>query len=289
MDRGDSRSGQPFARLFGQRAVSAECGEQALHDIVRFENERDVQTWLNSPKRKRFIEKAQDILEDGDKTQIRAGIDVWFTPDDAPAKPPAHKQFLLTLAGIYPLTLIVPSFYRRCLKPCRFWKIQFCLQIHSRGGYRWDDDLFVYAVCDALAARLAFRRAAQKEVKKAEMVNRRDFVKGGIVAGIAASLGGAIRGETMSVENEKTVADLILINGKIATQDQRRDVRRFGGDQRRQILAAGKEKTCCVLRATGLEVVNLNKRTVIPGFAGLAHASDSRRTQLQPGAALGRR
>lgn len=76
--------------------------------IVRFENERDVQTWLDSPERKRFIKKAQDILEDGDKTQIRAGIDVWFTPDDAPAKPPAHKQFLLTLAGIYPLTLIVP-------------------------------------------------------------------------------------------------------------------------------------------------------------------------------------
>lgn len=77
--------------------------------VVRFESERNVQTWLDSSERKRFIEQARDILEDGDKKQIKAGIDVWFTPDDAPPKPPASKQFLLTLAGIYPLTLIVPE------------------------------------------------------------------------------------------------------------------------------------------------------------------------------------
>lgn len=77
--------------------------------VVRFESEADVRTWLNSSERRAFIEKARDILEDGDKKQIKAGIDVWFTPDDAPAKPPPHKQFLLTLAGIYPLTLIVPE------------------------------------------------------------------------------------------------------------------------------------------------------------------------------------
>ncbi len=76
--------------------------------LVRFESETDLQRWLDSPERRAFIERIAEDLEDGDKTQIRAGIDVWFTPDDAPAKPPAHKQFLLTLAGIYPLTLIVP-------------------------------------------------------------------------------------------------------------------------------------------------------------------------------------
>lgn len=93
----------------GREVFPPNADDKPYTIIVRFESERDVQTWLDSSERKRFIEKAQDILEDGDKTQIRAGIDVWFTPDDAPAKPPAHKQFLLTLAGIYPLTLIVPE------------------------------------------------------------------------------------------------------------------------------------------------------------------------------------
>ncbi len=76
--------------------------------IVRFETNRDLQQWLDSPERKAFIEKMEDALEVGDKTSIKAGIDVWFTPNDAPNKPPAYKQFLLTAAAIYPLSLFIP-------------------------------------------------------------------------------------------------------------------------------------------------------------------------------------
>ena len=76
--------------------------------IVRFQTEKDLQTWLDSPERKRFLEQMRDALKDGDKTSVKAGIDVWFTPGNAPDKPPAYKQFLLTIAAIYPLTLIVP-------------------------------------------------------------------------------------------------------------------------------------------------------------------------------------
>lgn len=93
----------------GREVFPPNSGGKPYTVVTRFESETDVQTWLSSPERRAFIEKARDILENGDKTQIRAGIDVWFTPDDAPAKPPAHKQFLITLAGIYPLTLIVPE------------------------------------------------------------------------------------------------------------------------------------------------------------------------------------
>lgn len=76
--------------------------------IVRFRNQADVQKWLDSPERKSFVERMRDAFENGDKTSVRAGIDVWFTPTDAPKKPPAYKQFLLTAAAIYPLTLVVP-------------------------------------------------------------------------------------------------------------------------------------------------------------------------------------
>lgn len=93
----------------GREVFPPSGGSKPYTILVRFESETDVQTWLDSSERKGYIEAVQSLLEDGDKTQIRAGIDVWFTPDDAPAKPPAHKQFLLTLAGIYPLTLIVPK------------------------------------------------------------------------------------------------------------------------------------------------------------------------------------
>lgn len=77
--------------------------------IVRFATEGDLQQWLGSPERKDFIEKMQDAFEVGDKTSVKAGIDVWFTPNDAPNKPPAYKQFLLTAAAIYPLSLFIPQ------------------------------------------------------------------------------------------------------------------------------------------------------------------------------------
>ncbi len=76
--------------------------------IVRFNTDHDLQLWLDSSERRQFIEQIQDALEDGDRTQIKAGIDVWFTPGDAPNKPSPYKQFLLSAAAIYPLSLIVP-------------------------------------------------------------------------------------------------------------------------------------------------------------------------------------
>lgn len=76
--------------------------------IVRFQTETDLQTWLDSLVRKQFIEQMRDALSSDDKTSVKAGIDIWFTPDNSPVKPKAYKQFLLSAAAIYPLSLIVP-------------------------------------------------------------------------------------------------------------------------------------------------------------------------------------
>ncbi len=76
--------------------------------IVRFQTDGDLQAWLNSSERKAAIERMSDEFEEGDKTEVRAGIDVWFTPKNSAEKPLAYKQFLLTAAAIYPLSLIVP-------------------------------------------------------------------------------------------------------------------------------------------------------------------------------------
>ena len=76
--------------------------------IVRFQTANDLQLWLDSPERGAFIEEMRETLQNGDKTTIKAGIDVWFTPENAPDKPNAYKQFLLVAAAAYPLPLIIP-------------------------------------------------------------------------------------------------------------------------------------------------------------------------------------
>jgi antibiotic biosynthesis monooxygenase (ABM) superfamily enzyme len=76
--------------------------------IVRFRSEKDLQNWLDSKEREAAIARMHGEFEEGDKTEVRAGIDVWFTPKNAAHKPRPYKQFLLATAAIYPLSLIVP-------------------------------------------------------------------------------------------------------------------------------------------------------------------------------------
>lgn len=70
----------------------------------------------------------------------------------------------------------------------------------------------------------------------------------------------------MSVENETSVADLILINGKIATQDARRTFADSVAIKDGRFLAAGGEKEIMRFKGGQTKVLNLNKRTVIPGL-----------------------
>ena len=76
--------------------------------IIRFRSEIDLRNWLESKERKAAIARVEGEFEEGDKTEVKAGIDVWFMPKNAASKPHPYKQFLLTAAAIYPLSLVVP-------------------------------------------------------------------------------------------------------------------------------------------------------------------------------------
>lgn len=97
-----------FPGYLGREVFPPNGTDKPYLTIVRFETGRDLQRWLDSSERRALIEKLGNVLSEGDKTSIKAGIDVWFTPGNALDKPPAYKQFLLTAAAIYPLSLLVP-------------------------------------------------------------------------------------------------------------------------------------------------------------------------------------
>ena len=64
----------------------------------------------------------------------------------------------------------------------------------------------------------------------------------------------------------ETTADLILHNGKIATQDDRRSLVQAVAIRDGRFLAVGTDREVMALRGTSTKVVDLNKRTVIPGL-----------------------
>ena len=75
--------------------------------IVRFDTQDHLNDWLESAERKAAIDGIGDILV-GDFVDVRQGFDLWFTPTPAARTPRRAKQYLLTVAMVFPLTLILP-------------------------------------------------------------------------------------------------------------------------------------------------------------------------------------
>lgn len=75
--------------------------------VVNFANIESAKKWIESEDRKKLVDEIKEYLVTGDTTEVRSGIDFWFTPD-AEKKPPGWKQWLVTTAVIAPLTMIVP-------------------------------------------------------------------------------------------------------------------------------------------------------------------------------------
>jgi len=86
-------------------------GTRTYTSIVRFDCSDNLNAWVESDARTAFVNQVTDLLEKGDRHEIRTGIDFWFTPEGLrPPKP--WKQFVLTLSAVYPLSLIIPRLIR---------------------------------------------------------------------------------------------------------------------------------------------------------------------------------
>lgn len=82
-------------------------GSRKYTTVVRFDSASHLDGWAESDARKSFVGRVSDLLEGGDRHEIRTGIDFWFTPEGArPPKP--WKQILLTVTAVYPLSLLIP-------------------------------------------------------------------------------------------------------------------------------------------------------------------------------------
>ncbi len=79
--------------------------------ITRFDNEANLQIWMNSKERNRLVQEVRPLLATDDDIYISSGLDFWFSSDKQSAKNPARwKQYIVTWSVIYPLVLITPLF-----------------------------------------------------------------------------------------------------------------------------------------------------------------------------------
>jgi uncharacterized protein len=74
--------------------------------ILRFDNERNLQTWLDSPARKKLLQEAAPFLEEFHARVVRTGFEQWFSSAPGGASAPAWKQNMIVLLLLYPVVFL---------------------------------------------------------------------------------------------------------------------------------------------------------------------------------------
>ena len=98
-----------FAGHLGADVIRPTTGNGAYNIVVRFDSIEHLEAWLASPEREEVIADVGPMLAGEDSVHVQSGFDVWFTPaDSAHAIPRRYKQYLYTVACVFPLTLAIP-------------------------------------------------------------------------------------------------------------------------------------------------------------------------------------
>ncbi|NEO50111.1 MAG: amidohydrolase [Moorea sp. SIO4A3] len=95
---------------------------------------------------------------------------------------------------------------------------------------------------------------------------RRDFFKLALAAGFSTDLLHKCSSWVQNNPDTSNKADWILHNGRIATQDNKRSFAEALAIKGNRFLAVGSDKEVMAYRGDKTKVINLNRRTVIPGL-----------------------
>lgn len=86
--------------------------QPAFVAILRFDNEDNLQSWLNSDTRQALLKETDPFIENWHVFVAKTGFDQWFgtTSDPGAAIPPAWKMNMMVLLMLYPVVFIFGYF-----------------------------------------------------------------------------------------------------------------------------------------------------------------------------------
>lgn len=109
----------PAARRFaghqGIDILRPGAGSTRYTLVLRFDRIEHLRAWLESAERAALVARIEPWLAAEEKLQAASGLEFLFAAP-ATTPPPRHKQFLLTLSAIYPLSTVVPAALMPVLK-----------------------------------------------------------------------------------------------------------------------------------------------------------------------------
>jgi hypothetical protein len=98
--------------------------------ILRFDSERNMQGWLDSPERKALLREAELFIEEFHARTVRTGFEQWFGRSGAAGSAPAvWKQNMVVLLILYPVVFLFGTYVQTPLLIGRaglpFWAALF--------------------------------------------------------------------------------------------------------------------------------------------------------------------
>jgi antibiotic biosynthesis monooxygenase (ABM) superfamily enzyme len=76
--------------------------------IFRFDTYEHLRAWQESDIRQELLKKAEPFREIEPSYRLESGLEYWFAPPGAPASPPRWKMAIVTVLGVWPVSMLVP-------------------------------------------------------------------------------------------------------------------------------------------------------------------------------------
>jgi antibiotic biosynthesis monooxygenase (ABM) superfamily enzyme len=76
--------------------------------IFRFDTCAHLRAWQESGIRRDLLKKAEPFRESEPSYQLVSGLEYWFALPGSSASPPPWKMAIVTVLGVWPLSMLVP-------------------------------------------------------------------------------------------------------------------------------------------------------------------------------------
>jgi len=97
-----------FPGHMGINVIMPSSGEREYVVIFRFDTYEHLRAWQESDMRRELLKKAEPFRESDPSYRLESGLEYWFAPPGAPASPPRWKMAIVTVLGVWPVSMLVP-------------------------------------------------------------------------------------------------------------------------------------------------------------------------------------
>lgn len=99
-----------FPGHMGVTTLKSPTNKESFQTVLRFDNTKHLEAWLNSPIRQKMMKPLEEIARP-DTSAKASGLESWFeVPGQLIIPPPRWKMVITTFIGIYPISLLYGIF-----------------------------------------------------------------------------------------------------------------------------------------------------------------------------------